>query len=149
MEARYAFADWDKIPLNPTFFTECKFGIGDILHDEGAPTPAKKFGPGGFDKSQSLPTSFEMRLLLSEDFFDRVEWAMNTFFEQETGGDRGREWGIANSLEVPIRLFGQPAPPPRIRNSRDVQTQKCSTGRRHQGIVGNLEGGYRISVPQL
>ena len=123
LEARYAFADWDKIPLNPTFFTECKFGIGDVLHDEGAPTPAKKFGPGGFDKSQSLPTSFEMRLLLSEDFFDRVEWAMNAFFEQETGGDRGREWGIANSLEVPIRLFGQPAPPPPHPDNKNVQTR--------------------------
>ncbi len=34
--------------LNPTFFTEMKFGIGDILHDEGAPTPAHKFGARRF-----------------------------------------------------------------------------------------------------
>ena len=50
-------------------------------------------------------------LLLSEEFFDRIEWAMNTFFEQEIGGDRGREWGIANSIVTPIG-FSHPAPPP-------------------------------------
>src|ERR1700726_4855169 len=28
VEGRYAFADWDKIPLNPTIFAEYKTGIG-------------------------------------------------------------------------------------------------------------------------
>ena len=106
LEARYALADWNKIPLNPTLFFEYKFGIGDILHDEGAPTPAQKFGPGGFPKTDPIPDAYEMRLLLSQDFFERFEWAMNTFFEQETNGDRGREWGIANSLVMPLRIFG-------------------------------------------
>jgi len=113
VEARYAFADWDEIPLNPTIFAEYKTGIGNILHDEGAPTPARKFGPGGFDKGEEIPDAYELRLLLSEDFFDKVEWAMNTFFEQETAGDRGREWGIANSIVTPIHLFHPaPASPP-------------------------------------
>src|SRR5262249_50577004 len=110
VEARYALADWDKIPLNPTIFTEYKFGIGNILHDEGAPTPAHKFGPGGFDKSQEIPDAYELRLLLSEDFFDKIEWAFNTFFEQEIEGDRGREWGIAQSLVTPIHLFHESTP---------------------------------------
>lgn len=103
-EARYAFADWDKIPLNPTVFAEYKLGIGRILHDEGAPTPARKFGPGGFDTSEEIPDAYELRLLLSEEFFGRVEWALNTFFEQETAGDRGREWGIAQSVVTPFLL---------------------------------------------
>jgi len=103
-EARYAFADWDKIPLNPTVFAEYKIGIGRILHDEGAPTPAQKFGPGGFDTSIEIPDAYELRLLLSEEFFGRVEWALNTFFEQEIGGDRGREWGIAQSVVTPFLL---------------------------------------------
>src|SRR5262252_7872622 len=30
VEARYALADWNKIPLNPTIFSEFKFGLGDI-----------------------------------------------------------------------------------------------------------------------
>jgi len=108
-EGRYAFADWDKIPLNPTIFAEYKLGVGNILHDEGAPTPAHKFGPGGFDKGEEIPDAYELRLLLSEDFFDKIEWAMNTFFEQETSGDRGREWGIANSIVTPIHVFHEGA----------------------------------------
>ncbi len=35
LEARYAFADWNKIPLNPTIFAEYKFGVGRILQEEG------------------------------------------------------------------------------------------------------------------
>src|SRR5438309_4067576 len=118
VEARYAFANWDKIPLNPTIFAEYKFGLGNILHDEGAPTPSHKFGPSGFDKNEDIPDAYEFRLLLSEDFFDRIEWSLNTFFEQETAGDRGREWGIAQSLVTPIHLFHE-APPPT--DTKDVQ----------------------------
>lgn len=125
VEARYAFADWDKIPLNPTIFAEYKFGIGNILHDEGAPTPAHKFGPGGFDKGEDIPDAYELRLLLSEDFFDRVEWALNTFFEQETARDRGREWGIAQSLVTPIHLFHEgaigTAPDSKSGSAKDLQ----------------------------
>ncbi|MBV9010116.1 MAG: hypothetical protein JO354_13280 [Verrucomicrobia bacterium] len=101
-EARYAFADWDKIPLNPTVFAEYRIGIGHILHDEGAPTPGNKFGPEGFDQSEYQPDAVETRLLLSEEFFGRIECALNTFFEQETSGDRGREWGLAQSIVTPL-----------------------------------------------
>jgi hypothetical protein len=101
-EARYAFADWDKIPLNPTVFAEYRIGIGHILHDEGAPTPGNKFGPEGFDQSAYQPDAVETRLLLSEEFFGRIEWALNAFFEQETSGDRGREWGLAQSIVTPL-----------------------------------------------
>jgi len=104
IEGRYAFANWGKIPLNPTLFAEYKVGGGRILHDEGPPTPAHKFGPGGFDTSMDIPDAYELRLLLSEDFFDRAEWAFNLFFEQEMSGDRGREWGFAQSLVTPFWL---------------------------------------------
>src|ERR1700736_1561942 len=67
LEGRYAFADWDKIFLNPTIFAEYKFGGGRILHDEGAPPPGHKFGPGGFNTSQEIPDAYEGGLLLSED----------------------------------------------------------------------------------
>src|SRR5256885_15334407 len=67
VEARYALADWNKIPLNPTLFGEYKFGLGKILHDEGAPTQAHKFGPEGFEKDEETPDGYEFRLLLSQD----------------------------------------------------------------------------------
>src|SRR5216110_2032721 len=37
IEARYALANWNKIPLNPTIFAEYKFGTGRILHEERPP----------------------------------------------------------------------------------------------------------------
>ena len=41
-------------------------------------------------------------MLLAEDFGDKVEWELDGFFEQELSGDRGREWGFAQSIAVPI-----------------------------------------------
>jgi hypothetical protein len=102
IEARYAFADWNKIPLNPTLFAEYKVGIGNILHDEGAPTEPHKLED--FDTSADIPDAYELRLLLSQEFLGRFEWALNGFFEQEIGGDRGREWGLAQSIVTPIFL---------------------------------------------
>jgi hypothetical protein len=147
-EARYAFADWDKIPLNPTIFAEYKLGIGNILHDEGAPTPAHKFGPGGFDKGEEIPDAYELRLLLSEDFFDRIEWALNTFFEQETAGDRGREWGIAQSVVTPIHLFHAAPPPPApdsksVRDGKNVQSAVAGADQPWEDLKVGIESQFR------
>jgi hypothetical protein len=105
IEGRYAFADWNKIPLNPTIFVEYKFGIGDILHDEG---PPEEMPPGEaeafLNEHHPLPDGFEVRLLLAQDFDNHVEWAANGFFEQEVAGDRGREAGFAQSIMFPILL---------------------------------------------
>ena len=102
LEGRYALADWNKIPLNPTLFAEYKFGVGTIRHEEGPPPPA------GEEEEESgppkVPDAYEFRLLLAQDFGERVEWAMNWFFEKENTGDRGREWGFAQSASVPILL---------------------------------------------
>jgi hypothetical protein len=103
LEGRYALADWNKIPLNPTLFAEYKFGVGTIRHEEGPPPP-----PGEEEEEESgppkLPDAYEFRLLLAEDFGERVEWAMNWFFEKENTGDRGREWGFAQSATMPVLL---------------------------------------------
>jgi len=105
IEGRYALADWNKIPLNPTIFVEYKFGIGDILHDEGPPAMAPKGeGRAFLEEHLPLPDAVEVRLLLAHDFGNNVEWALNGFFEQEVGGDRGREVGFAQSLMFPIIL---------------------------------------------
>ncbi|MEY2492661.1 MAG: hypothetical protein QOH24_1612 [Verrucomicrobiota bacterium] len=103
IEARYAFADWNKIPLNPTIFAEWKFGVGHILHDEGPPEPLAKGEAEEFlNERHPLPDAYEVRLLLSQDFGERVEWAFNAFFEQEVGGDRGREYGFSQSAVIPL-----------------------------------------------
>jgi hypothetical protein len=124
-EGRYAFADWNKIPLNPTIFLEYKFGTGGILQEEGGDEEEVKGGdfkalrrlttkiqriraegPGeeGDDEegARKMPDAAEFRLLLAQDFGEHFEWALNGFVEQETGGDRGREWGFAQSVVVPL-----------------------------------------------
>ena len=121
IEARYALADWNKIPLNPTLFAEYKFGTGRILHEERPPEEEMaieelargrqlNLEPLGQEaemvpgKKPEMPDSYEFRLLLAEDFGERIEWAMNWFLEQEIGGDRGREWGFAQSAMIPVWL---------------------------------------------
>ena len=51
LEGRYALADWNKIPLNPTLFAEYKFGVRTIRHEEGPPPlcqprASRPFRPG-------------------------------------------------------------------------------------------------------
>jgi len=102
LEARWALADWNKIPLNPTLFAEYKFGVGTLRHEEGPPPP-----PGEGEEESGppkVPDAYEFRLLLAQDFGERLEWAMNWFFEKENTGDRGREWGFAQSAMTPILL---------------------------------------------
>src|SRR5207244_7745040 len=80
-----------------------KFGTGPIRREEVTP-PA---GAGGEEEEggpPEKPDAYEVRLLLAQDFGERVEWALNGFFEQEIQGDRGREWGFAQSAVTPILL---------------------------------------------
>jgi hypothetical protein len=118
IEGRYAFADWNKIPLNPTIFAEYKFGVGTLRHEEGPPPPEEEeeeeeeFGP------PKVPDAYEFRLLLAQDFGEKVEWAFNAFFEKENTGDRGREWGFAQSIAMPVLL-----PNERLRVGVEMQYQ--------------------------
>ena len=104
LEARWALADWNKIPLNPTLFAEYKFGVGTIRHEEVQPP----MGEGGEEEEEGgppkVPDAYEFRLLLAQDFGEHVEWAMNWFFEKENTGDRGREWGFSQAAMTPILL---------------------------------------------
>ena len=100
VEGRYALADWNKIPLNPTLFAEYKFGTGNILHEEGPPPPPGEEEEG--DGPPPIPDAYEFRLMLAQEFCTRFEWAANVFFERENTGDRGREWGFSQSIQMPI-----------------------------------------------
>jgi hypothetical protein len=99
-EMRYALADWNKILLNPTVFAEYKVGIGPL--NETAEVGSQEKGDEGDQGPGRTPNAYELRLLLAEDWGDKVEWALDGFFEQEVSGDRGREWGFAQSVAVPL-----------------------------------------------
>ena len=93
IEARYALADWGKIPLNPTLFAEYKFGVGK---DYGA-----EEDPG--DPAPRIPDAFEIRLLVGEQFAQKFQWSLNIFHEQETGGEREWETGFSQALSYALR----------------------------------------------
>jgi len=81
LEARYALANWNKLPLNPAISAEYRFG----------------FAP-------QTPNSGEVALLISHDFPHLIEWAMNIFVDQEFHGRESTSGGFAQSIEVPVLL---------------------------------------------
>jgi len=81
LEARYALANWNKLPLNPTISAEYRFGFSEASQDSG-----------------------ELALLISHDFPNLIEWAMNIFVDREFGGRESTSGGFAQSVEVPILL---------------------------------------------
>lgn len=87
IEARYAFATWGKIPLNPTISGEYRFGTGKDLTNR-------------FDRRfySNSPDAYELRLLLGQEFVPRVQWAANLFFQHALGGARNREVGFTQDI---------------------------------------------------
>src|SRR5499427_7451579 len=81
LEARYALADWNKLPLNPTISAEYRFAFSDTSQDSG-----------------------ELALLISHDFPNLIEWAMNIFVDREFSGTESTNAGFAQSVEVPVLL---------------------------------------------
>ena len=81
LEARYALADWNKLPLNPAFSAEYRFGLNGATSD-----------------------STQLALLISHDFPHLIEWAMNIFVEREVNGRESTSAGVAQSVEVPVLL---------------------------------------------
>src|SRR5438874_1218890 len=81
LEARYALANWNKLPLNPAISAEYRFGLSNAARDSG-----------------------ELALLISHDFPHLIEWAMNIFVDREFDGREGTSAGFAQSIEVPVLL---------------------------------------------
>ena len=81
LEARYALANWNRLPLNPTISGEYRFGF-----------------------ARQTPDSGEVALLISHDFPHLIEWALNIFVDQEFHGRESTSAGFAQSIEVPVLL---------------------------------------------
>lgn len=81
VEVRWAFADWDVIPLNPTLYAEwIQRGNRD---DE--------------------PDKYELKLLLAEEFCGgKLFWAGNFILEQEVGGEKETELGYSQAFATTI-----------------------------------------------
>lgn len=81
VEGRYAFADWGKIPLNPTIFAEYKFGVGTIRHEEVMP-PAGAAMEEEEAGAPSVPSAYELRLMLADEFFWEVGVGLQRIFRK-------------------------------------------------------------------
>ena len=73
VEARWAFAEWGKIPLNPTLYGEYKWDTT------------------GADK-------YEAKLLLGDSLAPRWHAAANLILEQETSGARATELAVSGAM---------------------------------------------------
>ena len=76
-ELRYAFADWRRIPLNPTVYAEWKFVDGG-------------------------PDVYELKLLLGEELAPRWHWGFNAVYEQEVGGERATEFAASQAFSYTV-----------------------------------------------
>jgi hypothetical protein len=140
VEGRYAFADWNKIPLNPTIFAEYKFGVGKIGHEEGPPPPPEEAEEEEGEGPPDIPDAYEFRLLLAQEFGGRFEWAFNGFFERENTGDRGREWGFAQSIQTPVLL-----PHERLKVGLEMQYQNFTVKDTRGSPINRFNVGPSVS----
>ncbi|PZR76816.1 MAG: hypothetical protein DLM73_01275 [Chthoniobacterales bacterium] len=85
--ARYAFAAWGKIPLNPTLSAMYQFGTGDRVVDRFEQTR---------DRTQS--GGYELRLLFGQEFVPRLQWAANLFFQNDLGSAHDRQIGFTQDI---------------------------------------------------
>jgi hypothetical protein len=77
VELRYALADWDKIPLNPTLKAEWRFNDGTA-------------------------DAYELALQLGDELAPRWHWGMDLFFEQQIGDDRRREYAVSQAVSYTL-----------------------------------------------
>jgi hypothetical protein len=80
IEGRYALADWNKIPLNPTFAADYRFG---------------------FDRHSDI---IDFGFLFCHDFAHMIEWAANISGEKTLEGGRGPGFRAAQTFEIPVLL---------------------------------------------
>jgi hypothetical protein len=77
VEARYAFADWGEIPLNPTLYLEWKFN----------------------HRSEDVA---EAKLLFADEFSPGWHWAFNLSAESEQGGAREFEEAVTGGVSYSV-----------------------------------------------
>ncbi|PYI46343.1 MAG: hypothetical protein DMF11_09080 [Verrucomicrobia bacterium] len=86
-EARYAFANWNAIPLNPAISAEYIFGVGKSVKDTGSDKDLRR-----------QPNAVAVRLLLGQNFAHHFGYGLNVGLQQDVSRDSGREFEISQSV---------------------------------------------------
>lgn len=80
-EARYAFANWKAIPLNPAISLEYIFGASKSVKT-----------------LRRQPNALAVRLLLGQNFGDHLGYGLNFALQQDVSHDSGREFAITQAI---------------------------------------------------
>ena len=88
LEVRYAFADWGKIPGNPTLYLEWIFA---------------QDAAQGWDIGKDVVQGVEAKLLLGDELAAGVHWGVNLVCEQAMGGSRTTEYVISGAIGKTLR----------------------------------------------
>ena len=92
LEARYAIANWNKIPLNPAISVEYIFGLGKSARSARVQSGQRKQGP------REQPDAVALRLLLGQAFADnRIGYGLNVSMQQDVTHDSGRSFVVSQS----------------------------------------------------
>src|SRR5438477_5016635 len=92
VEARYAFTNWNVVPLNPAISAEYIFGWGKSVRS--ASQDSKRRGNG----LREQPAAVALRLLLGQDLAGRIGYGFNFSLTQDVTRDSGREIGLSQSI---------------------------------------------------
>jgi hypothetical protein len=87
VEARYALANWNAIPLNPAISAEYIFGVGKSVNDAASERDFRR-----------QPNAVAVRLLLGQNFGDHFGYGLNLGLEQDVSRDSGRELEMSQSV---------------------------------------------------
>lgn len=86
VEARYAFANWNVIPLNPALSAEYTFGLGQSVRDTSPP-----------GKLHRQRDAVAVRLLLGQNFGDHLGYGINVGVKQDVSRS-ARQFEVNQSL---------------------------------------------------
>jgi hypothetical protein len=91
-EARYAFANWNAISLNPAISAEYIFGTGKSVRFANDESHRHS------DRLNRQPDAVALRLLLAQNFGDHVGYGCDFAIKQNVGHDSGREFEIRQAI---------------------------------------------------
>jgi hypothetical protein len=87
VEARYAFANWNAIPLNPAISAEYVFGVGTSVKNATSDRDLRR-----------QANAVVVRLLLGQSLAEHFGYGLNIGLQQDVSRDSGREFEISQSV---------------------------------------------------
>ena len=117
---RYAFATWDKLPLNPAIAATYHFRTGEKL-------AASSGGDVG-----------ELRLLLGQEFLPRLLWTANAFYQRAFAGGHDRQIGFTQDVSYLVVTD-------KLELGTEMRYANVSQRREHRGAANEFVIGPSVN----